>query len=223
MDHQILDLGIIESPQQFHQLGIFVLDGSGSMKSSGRNNISKADEVNIAVRELLTRFKASRIRKNFSFCVVNFDTSASLKTPVTEADSIDDNDNYDPLVGHGKGTLVYKGLEIAKQEAENFLQNAPQGGVPHSVIILVMTDGLCHKPQESLQFAEGIKTGPFTGQVTICTTYFGEIGKSDLAAKDFLMDMATDRIMGFKEVYDAETLRTFFEKSISAASGANID
>ncbi len=223
MDDQILDLGVIDAPRQFHQLGIFVLDGSGSMSSSGRNNISKADEVNIAVRDLLTRFKVSRIKKNFSFAVVNFDTSANLKTQVTEAEKIDDNDNYNPMVGHGNGTLVYKGLEIAKREAETFLQNAPPDGVPHSVIILVMTDGLCHKPTESIQFAENIKTGAFGGEITICTTYFSEVGKPNIDAKNFLTEMASDRIMGFKEVYDADTLRTFFEKSISAASGANID
>lgn len=219
---QFPEIGPIDTPKQFHQLGIFVLDGSGSMKEQADGGVTKADAVNIAVRDLLTRFKVSRVKQNFSFSIVSFDTSAQLRTPITEASMIDDNDDYNPMNGHGGGTKIFEGLKIAEQQANDFLSQSNSGGVPHSVIILVMTDGACFKPQKTKQTADDIKNGVNGGKITICSTFFGQVGKSDKAAKDLLKDIATDKIMGFKEVYDAETLRTFFEKSISTASGVTI-
>lgn len=219
---QFPEIGPIDTPKQFHQLGIFVLDGSGSMGGQAQGGVTKADAVNIAVRDLLTRFKVSRVKQNFSFSVVTFDTSAQLRTPITEASSIDDNDDYNPMNGHGGGTNIFEGLKIAEQQANYFLNQADADGVPHSVIILVMTDGACFNPGLTVQTSENIKNGPSGGKVTICSTFFGQVGNSDEGAKNLLRDLATDRVMGFKEVYDADTLRTFFEKSISSASGVTI-
>lgn len=210
-------IGKINTSRQFHQLGIFVLDGSGSMSSQSQNLVSKADAVNIAVRDLLTRFKVSRVKKNFSFAVVPFDTSASLRLATTAADMVDDNGDYNPMINHGGGTYIYEGLLMAEKLANDFLNQAPVGGVPHSAIILLMTDGGCANPSQTLQIANRIKNEG--KQITICTTFFGEVGHTDNTAKELLRDIANDRVMGFKEVYDSETLRTFFEKSISAASG----
>ena len=52
-------------PQTFHQLGILVLDGSGSMSGMAEGKISKAQAVNMGVRELLTRLIASKNSKDF--------------------------------------------------------------------------------------------------------------------------------------------------------------
>lgn len=219
---ELRQIGKVDTPQQFHQLGIFVLDGSGSMSDQAAGGTSKADAVNIAMRELLTRFKVSRAKKNFSFAVVNFDTSASLATPATPADQIDDNDDYNPMHGHGGGTYVHTGLEKAEAIAIDFLSQAPLNGAPHSVIILLMTDGMCHQPSESTQIADRIKNGPSSGQITICTTHFAKVGQPDQQAKDLLRNIASDPIMGFKEIYDAETLRGFFTQSIRSASGVMV-
>jgi hypothetical protein len=59
-------------PQTFHQLGILVLDGSGSMSELTDGKISKADAVNMGVRELLTRLVSSKNSKDFSIAVVKF-------------------------------------------------------------------------------------------------------------------------------------------------------
>jgi hypothetical protein len=64
-----------------------------------------------------------------------------------------------------------------------------------------------------------IKSGENGGKVTLCTTLFATIGQSDAAGEALLRDIATDPVMGYKTVYDAETLRNFFERSMSAASG----
>ncbi|MFY0602170.1 MAG: VWA domain-containing protein [Cyclobacteriaceae bacterium] len=217
------DIGIVETPKQFHQLGILVLDGSGSMQEQAQGGLTKANAVNDAVRELFTRFKVSRVKQNFSFAVVAFDNTATLVTAPTEAAAIDDNGNYDPLSVKGGGTCIFEGLELSEKMANDFLENETDGGVYHSVVILVMTDGMCFDPSKTTSSAENIKNGSNGGKITICTTYFGKIGESNAPAKELLKKVATDPVMGFKEVYDAETLRSFFEKSISAASGVNID
>ena len=54
-------------PATFRQLGVLVLDGSGSMTlpvDSMPGQTTKADAVNLAVRELMTRMKASRTGLN---------------------------------------------------------------------------------------------------------------------------------------------------------------
>jgi len=217
------ELGTIEVPRQFHQLGIFVLDGSGSMYGQAHGGATKAEAVNDALRGVLTRFKVSKNKNDFSFAVIAFDGTASIKTPITPAVDIDDNDNYDPTVGHGGGTNIMAGLEEAQKLAQDHINNGQTGGAPHSAIILIMTDGMDGNSSSTLQKAEEIKNGSFGGQITICTTYFGDIGSSDVGAKNHLKSLSTDKVMGFKEVYDAEALRSFFIKSISSVSGVKLE
>jgi len=217
------ELESIEVPRQFHQLGIFVLDGSGSMNGQAHGGATKAEAVNDALRGVLARFKVSKNKNDFSFSVVTFDTSAKIKTPVKTAVEIDDNDNYDPTIGHGGGTNIMTGLQEAQKLATNHINNAQDGGVPHTAIILIMTDGMDGNSAGTLQKAEEIKNGLVGGQVIICTTFFGNIGSSNESAKNHLRSLSTDRGMGFKEVYDAETLRRFFISSISSASGIKMN
>jgi uncharacterized protein YegL len=79
---QIEDIGEVTESRTFHQLGILVLDGSGSMAAIGDGNISLADSVNRAVREFLGYFKNSSIANNFSFAVITFDNDAKVHTPM---------------------------------------------------------------------------------------------------------------------------------------------
>lgn len=219
MFDQPLVIGKVDVSRTFHQLGILVLDGSGSMQSSGNGNHTKADEVNMAVRDMLTRFKVSRVKKNFSFAVVTFDTGAQVHTPVTEAVDIDDNDDYNPLVGHGGGTNIGVAMQEAWRLGEAFLNAAPADGVKHSVILLILSDGGCQYPQQTLDTATQIKADP---RVTVCAALFNKIGERDAAGQAMLRGIVSNPVLDFKDVYDAETLRTFFEKSISRASGAVI-
>lgn len=216
-------VGKIEVPRQFSQLGVIVADGSGSMKEPAAGNITKAQATNNAIRELFTRFKVSRVAKNFTFAVVTFDDKAKIRLPPTQVGpELDDNGDYDPTQGHGDGTCIYRALEEAERLVNEFLRNAPEGGVPHSAVILVMSDGLCSDPARTRQVADRIKNGPFAAKVTICTTLFATIGNPDPAGEQLLRELASDPVMGYKTVYDGETLRGFFERSISAASGVQV-
>jgi hypothetical protein len=152
--------------------------------------------------------------------MITFDDRPTIRLQPTDVGpSLDDNDNYDPLVGHGNGTKIYLALEEAEKLADEFLAKAPTGGVPHSVIILLMSDGCCEDPGRTRAVAERIKKGPNGSRVTVCSTLFATVGNKDTAGEALLKDLASDPVMGYKTVYDGETLRGFFEKSISAASG----
>jgi Mg-chelatase subunit ChlD len=200
-------------PQSFHQLGIFVLDGSGSMTEEvSGGGMTKADAVNGAVRDLFTRFKASRQKSNFSFAVVAFDEDASVHLDVTPAAGVDDNADYNPLDGHGGGTFIGGGLEVARGIAERFLAGA-RPDIPASVVIVVMSDGECGSPDATIAVAEGVKR---VERVTVCATHFARVGHSDPAAQATLKKIATDPVRGYKTVYDAESLRVFFIASVSA-------
>ncbi len=204
----------------FYQLGIFVLDGSGSMADPTNGGTRKADEVDKAMKDLLTRFKKSRRSSCFSFAVVTFDTKASLRVSPTPAENINEMDDYDPMHGHGGGTLISEGLNIAEQLANDYLQQQTPDGLPYSVIILIMTDGECHNSKETQRIAQQIKNGSNGRKITICTTFFSTLGKAiDQNAKNLLIDIATNGSSGFTEVSDAESLRDFFKKSISDSLG----
>jgi len=204
-------------PQSFHQLGIFVLDGSGSMSDTVSGGaMSKADAVNGALRDLLTRFKVSRQKSNFSFAVVAFDEEASVHLDITPATGVDDNADYNPQDGHGGGTFIGGGLEAARGIAERFLASA-RPDIPASVIIVVMSDGECATPDTTVAIANAVKR---VERVTLCATHFASIGQSDPAAQATLKQIASDPVRGYKTVYDAESLRAFFLASMSA--GRNV-
>ena len=213
-------IGKLAGTPTFYQLGIFVLDGSGSMAEDIQGGGTKATAVDTAMKDLLTIFKTSRRRSSFSFAVITFDTKAVLKVAPTPADNIDEAANYNPLPGHGGGTFIYEGLKVAEQLADDYLSQIPSSGPRHSVIILLMTDGECHKPEETKRIAKQIQHGPNGHKITICTTFFSSLGQTvDQPAKDLLVSIATQQYNGFKEVHDAASLREFFERSISASLG----
>lgn len=214
-----------EVPQTFHQLGILVLDGSGSMSNKADGKITKAASVNIAVRELLTRLISSKNCKNFSISVITFDNNVRPHTPVTRVkddngNTIDDNANYDPLIGHGGGTDIARALEEAHSLAEQFITNAPPNSVPHSVVIVVMSDGM--SGTDPIPVANKIKQNP---NITICSTLFAQKGTADSEtqeAKQLLMDIASTPEQ-YKTVYEAETLRKFFIASVSSGKNVKIE
>ncbi len=129
-------------PATFRQLGILVLDGSGSMGEMTASKVSKAQMVEQAVKELLGLLKKSRVKSNFSIAVVTFDTSATVHTPASSVKDIDDYANYNPMIGHGGGTDIGVALRCAEGVAQQFLSGSSTESVPRSVVIVVMSDGM---------------------------------------------------------------------------------
>ena len=217
---RMMDVAIVPEPPSFNQLGILVLDGSGSMLDPAEGRVTKAQAVNGVVRNMLRRFKRSRHQRNFSFAVVTFDHNARLHTTVTPATDIDDSQDYDPTNQHGGGTWMGSGLREAHRIAMNFLAMAPQDR-PASVVIVLMSDGRdgeggAGSSSETLRVAEEIKSNP---QITICTTFFGGPGSSSADAEAHLRALASQPT-GYQTSHDAEELRKFFIASFT--SGTNV-
>jgi len=212
--------GKVEIPRFFHQLGILVLDGSGSMTEKSAMNSTKAKEVNAAVIELFNRINVSRVKQNFSFACIKFDKTATVTLPPTPFDfNVLMKEDYDPTTGKGGGTHIFEALNEAKKLAENFLNNAPPEGVPHKVLILLMSDGMCFQPEATVAIANNLKSNP---NITLACAYFGTVGKVDADAQKLLKEVSSDPTKYFTTVYDGEALRAFFERSISQSAGIKI-
>ncbi|WP_333696349.1 vWA domain-containing protein [Flavobacterium sp.] len=208
-------------PRYFHQLGILVLDGSGSMTEKAAMNSTKAREVNAAVMELFNRINVSRVKQNFSFACIKFDETATVSLPQTPFDfNVLMNENYDPTIGKGGGTQIFEALNEAKKMAENFLNNAPPDGVPHKVLILLMSDGMCFQPETTVAVASNLKSNP---KILMASAYFGTVGEIDTDAQKVLKEVSTDPATYYTTVYDGEALRAFFERSISQSAGIKIE
>lgn len=219
MTDEPLRTGTIRPPRQFLQLGILVADGSGSMTDMAAGRISKAQATNHAIREMFTRFKVARVANNFQFGLISFDERPVVRMLPCDLANVDDNADYDPLNGHGGGTNLFLALEEAERMAKTFLGGAPAGGVYHSVVILVMSDGCCSDPVRTRAVADRIRHGAEGERIKICSTLFATVGAPDPGGEQLLRDIASDPITGYKTVYDGNTLRAFFEASMSAASG----
>jgi Mg-chelatase subunit ChlD len=220
---QVVDVGITIAPPSFNQLGVLVLDGSSSMEEMTVNNITKAQAVNGAVRDIFTRFKRSRYARNFSFAVVTFDGNAQLHTPIIAAIDVNDDADYDPVKHHGGGTNIGSGLLEARRVAGEFLRKASRD-LPTTVVIVVMSDGRdgdggVGDPAETRRIAEEIKGNP---TITICSTYFATSGSQSAQEQEQLKHLASNPSLNYKTVYDAESLRTFFYASLSTNTNITI-
>ena len=100
----------IKQTKTFEQLGILVLDGSGSMEEQTAQHVTKADAVTRAVNDFFSRFKASSICNNFSFAIVNYDHRSVVKMQPTQVKKIDDHGDYNPMDGLGGATYISEGL-----------------------------------------------------------------------------------------------------------------
>jgi len=214
--NQIEDIGEVTESRTFHQLGILILDGSGSMATIGDGNISLADNVNRAVREFLGYFKGSSIANNFSVAVITFDNDSKVHTPITELTAVDDFADYNPMNGHGGGTYIGGALELAEQLAIQFLNNPDANSIPHDVRFIVMSDGLCLAPDQTKIVSDRLKQND---KIMICSSLFTDRNKvtdTDVKeAKSVLADIASATNL-YKTAYGETDLRQFFISSMSA-------
>jgi hypothetical protein len=218
------DTGLIikkpSAPQFFHQLGILVLDGSGSMSDLGKNGIPKAQEVEMGMADMFSRFSGSSVKQNFSFACIKFDTTPTISLQPMRFNDMDHySENFNPLEGKGGGTHIFDALSEAKKLADNFLVNEEEGTLGYSAIILLASDGLCFEPQKALDVANEIKQN---SKITLACAYFAEIGNNNSDSsetKNLLQSIATNPIRYYTTVYDGDTLRKFFEASISQSVG----
>jgi uncharacterized protein YegL len=212
--------GDVTLNKSINQLGILVLDGSGSMEQQAAGNVSKAKAVEGAIIEMFNRFNVSKKKQNFSFACIKFDNTLSITLEPLNFDfNVLMNCNFDPREGRHPqgGTFTNLALESAKEMAENFLQTPPEPGIPHKVLILLMSDGDSHEREKTIEIATEIKKNV---DIEIACAYFGEVGNNDPNAQNLLKELASNATK-FSTIYDGEALRNFFIASLSASAGMN--
>lgn len=87
---------------------------------------------------------------------------------------------------------------------------------------MLMSDGLDMQEQKSLGTANQIKQNP---KIQIACSFLKTLGgDTNLMQQgaDFLKQICTDPNIFYEETQDAEGLRSFFERSMSAAAGKNL-
>lgn len=210
-----------EVPRTWHQLGILLLDGSGSMTDICADKITKADAVAMAVKELLGRMKHSRVATNFSIAVVTFDTTATIHTQITPVTESDDYGDYNPLEEPGRGTDIGAALSKAQEVAQQFLIQTNRESVPRGVVMVLMSDGMHQTGPDPLQIAEQIKQNP---QIKICTTLFAatNVDETEAAEAETLLRNLASSPKQYRTTYRAADLRKFFTESVSVGTSAKI-
>jgi hypothetical protein len=216
---QLVDDPFGTVPMSFNQLGILLLDGSGSMLGEARGGLKKHQALNNAVREVFSRFKVSTKRKCFSWATVVFGVDVAIQTPITSAELIDDNGSYDPLypkLVDGNGTCIGVGLTACRGIAEQFLETRITG-IPNKVAIVILSDGMSEVTQ-TLSVAQSIKSNPDL-ELYCCHFVSPNPSENESGASDLLRSLASDPVKGYKTVYDEETIRSFFIASVSSSAG----
>lgn len=209
MDPEIIEFpreGLPPRPRSIEQLGILVLDGSGSMSApDAQGRGTKAQAVGEAVERLISKLKTSSRRQDFWLALIVFDNSVEVRltpTPMTEIDL--SSTQTDPYLG-GE-TAIGDALFAAGNMAEEFL--AGEKDLPRSLVIMLMSDGQNTTGRAPLDVAREIKS-KLGSKVNLVSFAYGKDADAGTLTR-----IASDPEKGFRSSDSAEELRSFFEASI---------
>ena len=199
----------------YKQLGVLVLDGSGSMKMETPELIKKAEAVSKSVSEFFEKMKQSTNSNHFCFAIVNFATTSQTMLDITETDKLDTNAKYDPVKDEtGIETYLYTGLEEAEKIIKPFME--AKDDCIRSVVLVIMTDGMDMDMNKAKTKMRQLKD-TYGDKLTVTASYFETRGLKDNEKKkimDFLGELVTDSSK-CRTINSGEELRTFFIASMS--------
>ena len=199
----------------FQELGILVLDGSGSMVDElNMDNIPKGKAVSQALRGVFNRFKDSRKVECFSFAVVAYDEKAKVVMDITEVKDINSEEDYNPTIGMGGATYIYRGLEKAKEIADKFFAMPNPLGVTRTVVIVILSDGLDMQEKETKRVLAQISKD---NRIKVASCFFETLGAQKKymdECRTYMKGLASQATM-FQSVATIEGVRKFFTASVS--------
>ena len=217
MNEQLIDGGIIKVKKR-EQLGIFLLDGSGSMDDIGEMNNSLAENVGRVFKDfVVTRFMTSSISEEFQIAVINFDYEAIVRVPRIPLSAFEEFADYNPrdISKDNPGTNIGAGLQEAKKIIGDFFAQPNPDGYPRTVVIAILSDGMCQRPESTLAIARELDANPdITISCGLFTTKEREAAYINKEAKNFLQDIKS-RAGIYGVIENNETLRKFFNASMS--------
>jgi len=209
-------------PKNCEELGILVLDGSGSMndpeKATGRQKAAVVEDQITNLKDgLIQRLRKSTRAHEISLAIVTFDHRVKVllnPTPVLRLDPA--SVKLDLLRRHGGSTAIGDALRTAGIIAEQFLAQEEED-IPRYVTILLMSDGQNNSGEDPLTVANAIKgrarDKAGRPEIVIATAAYG-----DDADEETLRQIATqipeqpDKF--FAKVQTGEQLRQFFIASM---------
>lgn len=202
----------IHRPKSQEQLGVLILDGSGSMEDTDARGEAKAKAVARATKELIQRLKSSRRKDELFLSIIAFDNNVELRQAPTPVSEIDVETNLDPLTEHGGETAIGDALELGHRVVDGFLQNE-QEGLPRNAIIILLSDGCnntgTHDPKVT---AKKIREN---NGIIIATASYGKD-----ADRNLLQEIASDPDKYFSEPENGDELRDYFLSSIESIERA---
>jgi len=196
-----------KAPKAAEQLGILVLDGSGSMNDPdayGRG--TKAEAVGKAVQELIGRLQKSSRKQDFWLALIAFDNNVEVRlqpTPVVDIDISHLRSN--PYLGGT--TAIGDALYTAGEMANDFLTK--KSDLPRSVVVMLMSDGQSNTGRDPISVASDIRKKWSSDKLNTVSVAYG----TD-ADKETLKAIVTDKERDFCETDQSEKLRDFFLQSI---------
>jgi uncharacterized protein YegL len=202
-----LKYGFPPDPPTFHQLGIFVIDGSGSMK---QGQTKKGEEpskaVGDAVKSVIERLKKSNKSNCFEIAVIAFGDSAVNVQQAEKVGAINTDQSFEPTdYFNGKmgseSTNISAGLKEAYYLTNSFLTNK-KDSLSHTVSIIILTDGMCHHANETREIAATLRE---VKDVVLSSCHL-ETGITEPGAVSLLTEISDN----YESVYDEETIRNFF-------------
>lgn len=152
----------MEIPRMFHQLVIFLLDGSGSMTATGRSGRTKGEELHEAMVGVLGRLQKSKNKNCFDISCRVYSTEELELVPQQLVTDIKlDDHSFDPTEHiESEGTYVATTLKYAYEQALLYL--ASNRGVQCEALIILLSDGDFHDEGEAQEIIVKIKDASIT-------------------------------------------------------------
>jgi len=202
--------------KSIEQLGIIVLDGSGSMKEPDSSGEAKAASADRAAQDLIKRLQQSIKKDNFFISVITYDDKAILRLKPTQVTNITLIPSFDPLEGHGGQTNIGGALQMAYEVAQGFLSE--ESFFERCVVIVLMTDGKHNTGQNPNTVVSEIKKSELP--IMIATVGFGrtddiDVGLLEEIASTTRSDKGEQKM--FKLTNNPEELRNFFLASVTTS------
>jgi len=208
-------------PRLFYQLVVFVLDGSGSMTFPGMSGISKGEEVDKSLNQVIHRLLKSKNKNSFDINVWAYANECVEMLPVTQVDKINLPIPLNPtnFIEEYNKTKLEETLNKVSTYVNEYLDlNINKNA---QALIIILSDGAIHDQEESEIICNKLKTNSKT---TISTVLFEsklwkeEYEEDDLAFLKENMKTFANNSNLFTSTLDPEEIRKHMIKSISTVS-----
>lgn len=215
------EIALFDDPveeRKYRQCGVFILDASGSMDDPVESaaNVTKSVMTGIATRDSLIRFEASSKRSAFDFGYVSFHDSVSHTEPIRPLGDIDTGASFDPTQYGKGGTFIGAGIEEGARMAREYLAQPDAERLPSSAVLLVLSDGECLRADRTREIASAVKADP---NIVIACCFLATKGVSPSPeGTGLLQEICSHPDHYYRLAYDAETIRGFFEDSMTKAT-----